>query len=212
MTDRDTVYQYTQLRETPCFSLTFQVDQVEMLLLSLLVPLGLAMADTDPRDFARLCDSGGECPSLLEQEANCSVEGEACDVGKKNLLTSYAGVETVRECEALCADNLDCEFITHFGPDSFPFRNYCMLFSECGRLTECQDCTTSTTSEELCFPPFCSSKLEGPLKENVLEIIPGVEDERSCKAACRNQSECKAYTYYDNSDLVLFPCVFGRTP
>ena len=34
-----------------------------MLLLCLLVPLGLAMAYTDPRDFARLCGSGGECPA-----------------------------------------------------------------------------------------------------------------------------------------------------
>ena len=96
-------------------------------------------------------------PSLLEEEAtNCSVEGQACDVGKKNLLTSYAGVKTVQECGALCTDNLDCEFFTHFGPDSFPFRNYCMLFSECGRLADCKDCTTSTTSEELCI---CSSNL-----------------------------------------------------
>ena len=64
-------YQYTQLRETPCFRLTFQVDQVEMLLLCLLVPLGLAMADTDPRDFARLCDSE-ECPANWKKvDAGC---------------------------------------------------------------------------------------------------------------------------------------------
>ena len=76
------------------------------------------------------------------------------DVGK-NLLTSYAAVETVLECGALCTDNLDCEFITHFGPDSFPFRNYCMLFSECGRLADCKDCTTSTNSGSLKFvEPF----------------------------------------------------------
>ena len=39
-----------------------------MLLLCLLVPLGLAMADTDPRDFARLCDSG-ECPANWKKVA-----------------------------------------------------------------------------------------------------------------------------------------------
>ena len=42
-----------------------------MLLLCLLVPLGLAMADTDPRDFARLCDSE-ECPSGWKKvDAGC---------------------------------------------------------------------------------------------------------------------------------------------
>ena len=83
-------YQYTQLRETPCFSLTFQVDQVEMLLLCLLVPLGLAMADTDPRDFARLCDSE-ECPSGWKKvDAGCILfagwEGH-CDIWPKWHLT-----------------------------------------------------------------------------------------------------------------------------
>ena len=64
-----------------------------------------------------------------------------------NLLTSYAGLETVQECEALCIDNFECEFITHFGPDSFSLRSYCILFRECGSLTECQDCTRSIYSK-----------------------------------------------------------------
>ena len=42
-----------------------------MLLFCLLFPLGLAMADTDPRDFARLCDSE-ECPSGWKKvDAGC---------------------------------------------------------------------------------------------------------------------------------------------
>ena len=131
---------------------------------------------------------------------NCSVEGQACGIGQDNLLTSYAGVESLQECGALCSDNLDCEFITHFGPESFPFKKYCMLFSECGNLTDCEDCATA---EEICFQPICGINQEGPLEENVLEIIPGVEDELSCKAHCRNEPDCEAYTYHDNSDLVL---------
>ena len=130
---------------------------------------------------------------------NCSIEGQTCGIGQDNLLTSYAGVESLQECEALCIDNLDCEFITHFGPDSFPLRNYCKLFSECGNLTDCQGCITAV---EICFEQ-CGQNLEGLLEENVLEIIPGVEDELSCKACCRNEPDCSAYTYHDNSDLVL---------
>ena len=140
--------------------------------------------------------------------SNCSIEGQACDIGQENLLTSYAGVESLQECGALCTDNLDCEFITHFGPESFPFKNYCMLFSECGDLVDCQDCTSS---EEICFQPICGDSLEGPLEENVLEIIPGVEEELSCKAACRNKPDCEAYTYHDNSDPVLSGICFLLT-
>ena len=53
-----------------------------------------------------------------------------------------------------------------------------MLFSDCGNVADCQDCTIA---EEICFEQ-CGQNLEGPLEENVLEIIPGVEDELSCKA------------------------------
>ena len=38
----------------------------------LLAVIGLAMADTDPRDFARLCDSEAECPDNWKLvDGNC---------------------------------------------------------------------------------------------------------------------------------------------
>ena len=138
-------------------------------------------------------------PPLLSFATNCSVEGQACVVGQDNLLTSHAGVESVQECGALCTDNLDCEFLTYFGPESFPFMKTCILYSECNNFTECEDCTTAS---EICFE-FCGSNLEGALEENVLEIIGGVEEEMSCKAFCRNESACEAYTYHDTYDLFL---------
>ena len=68
-----------------------------------------------------------------------------------------------------------------------------MLFSDCGNVADCQDCTTA---EEICFEQ-CGQNFEGPLEENVLEIIPGVEDELSCKA--------KLYTpSTPNIDLILW--------
>ena len=139
-------------------------------------------------------------PPLPSLATNCSVEGQACAVGQDNLLTSHAGVESVQECGALCTDNLDCEFLTYFGPESFPFRNTCFLYSECSIFTDCQDCTTAP---EICFEQTCSSNLEGALEENVLEIIGGVEEEMSCKAFCRNESACEVYTYHDTYDLFL---------
>lgn len=88
---------------------------------------------------------------------NCIVEGQTCGIGQNNLLTSYAGVESLHECEALCINNYDCKFITHFGPDSFPLRNYCMLFSDCGNVADCQDCTTAEIHGPLKYCQHCSS-------------------------------------------------------
>ena len=129
----------------------------------------------------------------------CEVEGQACDIGQDNLLSALPGVESFQQCEAICIDNFDCEFITYFGSDSFPLRNYCMLFNDCTALADCQDCTTAV---ELCFEQ-CGQTVEGPLEENVLEVIPGVEEELDCKALCRNQTACQAYTHHNSSDPIL---------
>ena len=137
----------------------------------------------------------------------CQVEGQACDIGQDNLLSAQAGVESLQECEAICIDNFDCEFITFFGSESFPLRNYCMLFQDCSELAECQDCTTAV---ELCFEQ-CGQSVEGPLEENVLEVIPGVEDELDCKAICRNQTACQSYTYHNSTDPVLRKICFLLT-
>ena len=60
-----------------------------MLLLFLLFPLGLAMADTDPRDFSRLCDSD-----------TCPIGWKKVDAG----CIMFAGWEEVRARE-VCREN-----------------------------------------------------------------------------------------------------------
>ena len=60
-----------------------------MLVLCLLVPLGLAMADTDPRDFSRLCDSD-----------TCPIGWKKVDAG----CIMFAGWEEVRARE-VCREN-----------------------------------------------------------------------------------------------------------
>ena len=129
----------------------------------------------------------------------CSVEGQACRIGQDNLLAAVAGVEERGECERLCTGNHDCEFITHFGADNFPLRNYCMLYRDCSSLAKCQNCTIGV---ELCFEQ-CGGSLEGALEDNVVDIIPGVEDEVDCKALCRKVTSCEAFTYHGRSDPAL---------
>ena len=61
-----------------------------MFLLCLLLPLGLAMANTDPRDFSLLCGSGAECPAGWKKvDAGCIL---------------FAGWEEVRARE-VCREN-----------------------------------------------------------------------------------------------------------
>ena len=61
-----------------------------MFLLCLLLPLGLAMANTDPRDFSLLCGSGAECPAGWKKvDAGCIM---------------FAGWEEVRARE-VCREN-----------------------------------------------------------------------------------------------------------
>ena len=56
----------------------------------MLALLGLAMADTDPRDFARLCDSDARCPENWKLvDGNCVM---------------FAGWEEAR-AEKLCREN-----------------------------------------------------------------------------------------------------------
>ena len=138
-------------------------------------------------------------PPVVRGSPSCSLEGQACLTHQDNLLDSQAGIDSLQDCATLCVDNYDCEFITYYGPDSFPLKNYCMMFIGCETLTSCEDCTTEM---ELCFEQ-CGQNQEGPLEDNVLEIIPDVESELNCKANCRNVSDCQAYTYHDNLDLAL---------
>ena len=131
----------------------------------------------------------------------CLVEGQACEAGQDNLLNVIPGIESMDECKALCVDSYDCQFVTHFGAESFPLQNYCNLYRNCTTLIECQDCRTEV---ELCFEK-CGESLEGSLNENVLEVIHDVNNELVCKSHCRSHSGCEAYTYHNSSDHLLLP-------
>ena len=117
-----------------------------------------------------------------------------------NLLSVVPYVGSLAECEKLCDDSKACAFISYFGPQSTPLRNVCELFSTCSTLVECQDCTTEA---ELCWS--CGQSLEGAFnfEENVIAVINGVEEEGSCKFACRDHPACQAYTFHDSSNEVF---------
>merc|ERR550539_1524843 len=133
----------------------------------------------------------------------CWVEGETCDIGPENLLSSLSGVPDVATCRQLCDDNNDCRFFSHFGAESFPFQELCLLLSSCDSRHPCEDCRTEDIS---CFTP-CGAPLEGRiLDDNLVDIITGVPTEIDCKSNSSANPGCNVYTYHNTED-VNFPSI-----
>ena len=88
---------------------------------------------------------------------SCWVEEQACLVEGDNLLASIPSVPDVTACRQLCQDTDGCELLSHFGAESFPFREHCLLFSSCGSLHACQNCTTE---DRYCYST-CGANVTG---------------------------------------------------
>ena len=134
-------------------------------------------------------------------DGECSVDGLACEM-HDNTIAILPNVPTIEECRLLCQDQDNCNYISHFGPGSYPFVETCMLFSACDTLTamEYSDCST----ENIACWTLCSEPLEGQLGENLVQFIPDIVDEFVCRDACRNHSSCHLYTHYKTSSQ-FFP-------
>ena len=93
------------------------------------------------------------CPGLsVAQLPNgfCSASDVACELEGDNVIEIIGGVSDVEECRQTCTENsTGCEFFSHFGGEGFPFRDTCMLFSECDILGQCEDCFSDEESEGL---------------------------------------------------------------
>jgi|ERR1719369_115653 len=47
---------------------------------------------------------------------------------------------------------------------------------------------------------LCSDKIDGSQGDNLLDVIPSVQDEEECLEMCANAEECSFYTYYSDTD------------
>ena len=131
----------------------------------------------------------------FENSAACSVEKRMCKIHEDNFISSMSAIE-VEKCRQLCFDLDNCMYFSHFGPDSYPINNYCMLFSSCPVLGNCEDCYTE---DKLCHGS-CGRNVETPLEDNVIEFIPDVVLEHSCKTLCLDNAKCKYYTHFGKDD------------
>ena len=124
----------------------------------------------------------------------CSVEKRSCEI-RDNLIDTISGIQ-VEECRQLCLDRSGCKYFSHFGPNNYPISNYCMLFSTCPVLENCEDCYTE---DKLCNGS-CGRNLESKLDDNVIEFIPNVVLEHSCKTLCLDDINCLYYTHYEKDN------------
>ena len=60
----------------------------------------------------------------------CWVEGQTCRVGSDGILDSVPSIPDVATCRQLCQDTDGCNFLSYFGPESFPFREHCFLLRD----------------------------------------------------------------------------------
>ena len=122
----------------------------------------------------------------------CSIEERSCVLHEDSLIESLA-VTDVEECRQRCGGLENCQYFSHFGAGSFPFSDYCTLFSSCSTLDYCgKDCYTE---DRLCHGD-CGRNFESKLGDNVIKLVPDVRLERNCKAICLADADCLYYTYY----------------
>ena len=131
-------------------------------------------------------------------DIDCFLDGEECEIRSDNLIHTFMGVPTVEECAALCEDQF-AEAFTHFGPESTPYHNTCLIFSSCIERRSCQDCTTGSSQGEC----TCSLKYSGTVDDsNFVDLLGSVWDEYTCKEHCKDNDLCAVYTFYDSEDPV----------
>ena len=121
----------------------------------------------------------------------CSIEKKSCQLHNDNLIDSISAID-VAECRQLCFDFDFCKFFSHFGPNNYPISDYCMLFSSCAVLEDCNDCYTE---DKLCYGS-CGSNVESKLGDNVIESISDMALEHGCKKHCLDNANCLYYTHY----------------
>ena len=129
----------------------------------------------------------------------CSIEERSCVIHEDSLIESLA-VTDLDECRQRCGGLENCQYFSHFGAGSFPFSDYCILFSSCSTLDYCgKDCYTE---DKLCHGD-CGRNVVSKLGDNVLKLVPDVILERNCKAICLTDADCLYYTYYGNGNLCI---------
>ena len=141
-------------------------------------------------------------PFVLSSTSNldCILDHEQCQINpghpySRNVIRTVMGVSTMEECLDLCKAEVDdnyglrlCKAFTHFGAESFPFRDSCILFSSCTQRRPCKGCTTGSSQTEC----SCSIKYASVVDDNnFVHDISVASNELDCKKQCLQNGECR---------------------
>ena len=111
-------------------------------------------------------------------QIDCFIDLQECDIREDNLISTFLGIPSTEECQHLCEDELTCTAFTHFGSNSHPIPDSCLLFSACKERRACQSCTTGSSQTEC----TCSISYAGDVTpDNFVGLVPSVQDELACK-------------------------------
>jgi len=134
----------------------------------------------------------------------CSAPGLTCELENNNVVGIQFDVASEEECKKDCEDiSTGCTAFSYFGPAGSPYRDTCILFSNCTTLNPCEDCYTE---EVECIYTYCTAPVEGILTDNQVDFIVDVS-EAACEAECTIVPECNFFTYhYGNSSTFPDTC------
>merc|ERR1719430_1278103 len=90
---------------------------------------------------------------------DCFVVNQECDITSGNIIDTFMDINSVFECIQLCQDEETCSAFTHFGSESHPLRNACLLFNECLLRKPCLNCETGSSQTEC----TCSIRFSGDI-------------------------------------------------
>ena len=136
------------------------------------------------------------CHGLLPPDfETCSVANQACEV-HDNLIDAFPEINSFQECRELCKNTSECEVYSYHGQNSPTFKKFCMTYTKCSLLHDCEDCFTEIKA---CFD-VCDITIDGSFFHDTVDVITHIPDEPSCVTQCRMNPDCKFYTYYTASD------------
>jgi len=125
--------------------------------------------DENHSTFPNSCFLYSRCEKAIQSEHSVTgppscVCGQkvACQGVKNNFVGFKENIEEEKQCQKECVASDQCQFYTWFDKTNTVFRNYCLLFTSCDKVTcNCHGCSSG--------PPSCSPQIG--------EILPSAAPE-----------------------------------
>jgi len=124
----------------------------------------------------------------------CSASNKTCELENNNVIGILNGIYSVEECRQQCLDNNGfCTVFSHYNSAGAPFRDTCILLSDCLVLDTCVECYTEDVRSDCTVS--CTAAVEGIIGDNLVDFAVDLTKE-ACASECEDLLGCDAYTYH----------------